>query len=159
MRGNENVLAALNEALREELTAINQYFVHAEMCHNWGYHKLGCVHPEAVDRRDEARRAADRAHPVPRRHADDGTAAAEALGGTVRAQLESDHALEVNAVAMYNRSVQVCPRRGRRCVAPPVHSAAEGRRRARRLARGAAAPDSGGRLRAVPRAADDGSKD
>src|SRR5215510_14597899 len=41
MKGNDKVIAKFNEALREELTAINQYFVHAEMCHNWGYHRLG----------------------------------------------------------------------------------------------------------------------
>ena len=41
MRGNEKVIAALNAALKEELTAINQYFVHAEMCESWGYEKLG----------------------------------------------------------------------------------------------------------------------
>ena len=36
MRGNETVIAHLNEALREELSAINQYFPHAELCHDWG---------------------------------------------------------------------------------------------------------------------------
>ena len=41
MRGNDKVIAQLNEALKEELTAINQYFLHAEMCHSWGYHRLG----------------------------------------------------------------------------------------------------------------------
>ena len=41
MRGNAQVIDQLNLALREELTAINQYFLHAEMCHNWGYHGLG----------------------------------------------------------------------------------------------------------------------
>ena len=43
MRGNDTVIAELNEALREELTAINQYFIHAEMCHSWGYHRLGSL--------------------------------------------------------------------------------------------------------------------
>ena len=41
MKGNPKVIAALNEALKEELTAISQYFLHAEMCENWHYAKLG----------------------------------------------------------------------------------------------------------------------
>jgi hypothetical protein len=41
MKGNAKVVAQLNVALKEELTAVNQYFLHAEMCHKWGYHKLG----------------------------------------------------------------------------------------------------------------------
>jgi bacterioferritin len=50
MRGNDKVIAELNEALREELTAINQYFIHAEMCHNWGYHRLGSyIRKQAID--------------------------------------------------------------------------------------------------------------
>jgi bacterioferritin len=40
MNGNPKVIKELNDALREELTAINQYFLHAEMCENWGYKKL-----------------------------------------------------------------------------------------------------------------------
>ena len=40
MRGTTKVLDALNQALSEELTAINQYFLHAEMYDNWGYRKL-----------------------------------------------------------------------------------------------------------------------
>src|SRR5690349_24896162 len=40
MKGNPKVIDELNKALREELTAINQYFLHAEMCENWGYNKL-----------------------------------------------------------------------------------------------------------------------
>lgn len=40
MKGNENLIAQLNARLAEELTAVNQYFVHAEMCDNWKYEKL-----------------------------------------------------------------------------------------------------------------------
>ena len=40
MKGNEKLLAALNELLADELTAISQYMVHAEMCANWGYQRL-----------------------------------------------------------------------------------------------------------------------
>ncbi len=40
MKGSSKVIDELNKALREELTAINQYFLHAEMCENWGYERL-----------------------------------------------------------------------------------------------------------------------
>jgi bacterioferritin len=40
MKGNEKMLAALNKLLADELTAINQYMVHSEMCDNWGFEKL-----------------------------------------------------------------------------------------------------------------------
>jgi bacterioferritin len=40
MKGNERLIRELNNRLREELTAINQYFVHAEECENWGYKRL-----------------------------------------------------------------------------------------------------------------------
>ena len=50
MRGNPEVIAQLNVALREELTAINQYFLHAEMCHSWGYHQLGAyIKKQSID--------------------------------------------------------------------------------------------------------------
>src|SRR5215510_10008577 len=40
MRGDAEILDVLNEILTSELTAINQYFVHAKMCENWGYRRL-----------------------------------------------------------------------------------------------------------------------
>ncbi|WP_410508222.1 bacterioferritin [Methanosarcina hadiensis] len=47
MKGNEQMIKHLNDRLAEELTAINQYFVHAEMCENWNYERLG----EAIEKR------------------------------------------------------------------------------------------------------------
>ena len=40
MKGNDKIIEHLNARLAEELTAINQYMVHAEMCDNWGYKQL-----------------------------------------------------------------------------------------------------------------------
>jgi bacterioferritin len=106
MRGNDKVIAELNRALREELTAINQYFVHAEMCHNWGYHKLGSyIRKQAIDEMKHAEELIERVLFL------DGTPTMEPLalsvGQNVRAQLESDLKLEVSAVAMYNNAIAV----------------------------------------------------
>ena len=61
MRGNAEVIAQLNEALREELTAINQYFLHAEMCHNWGYHALGkYIKKQSIDEMRHAEKIIER---------------------------------------------------------------------------------------------------
>jgi bacterioferritin len=50
MKGNEKVLAVLNELLAEELTAISQYMVHSEMCDSWGYPRLHqAIEKQAVD--------------------------------------------------------------------------------------------------------------
>ena len=48
MKGNPKVIAGLNEALREELLAINQYFLHAEMCENWNYVRLAAHIKESI---------------------------------------------------------------------------------------------------------------
>lgn len=106
MRGNDKVIAELNEALREELTAINQYFIHAEMCHNWGYHKLGSyIRKQAIDEMKHAEVLIERILFL------DGTPKMEHLdltvGQNVREQFEADLKLEVSAVAMYNKAIQV----------------------------------------------------
>jgi bacterioferritin len=55
VKGHEKIIALLNELLADELTAINQYMVHSEMCDNWNYEKLH----EAIEKRaiDEMRHA------------------------------------------------------------------------------------------------------
>src|SRR5437763_7097522 len=107
MQGNPKVIAALNDALKEELTAINQYFLHAEMCENWHYKKLADhVRKESIDEMRHAEALIERILFL------DGTPNMTELmqltvGANVKAQLESDLKLEINAVSMYNRYVQL----------------------------------------------------
>jgi bacterioferritin len=107
MQGNPKVIAALNEALAEELTAINQYFLHAEMCENWHYEKLAQkIRKESIDEMKHAEVLIERILFL------DGTPNMTEpmqlnIGSNVKAQLEADLKLEINAVAMYNRCVQL----------------------------------------------------
>src|SRR5271169_6436932 len=107
MKGNPKVIAALNEALKEELTAINQYFLHAEMCENWHYGKLAAhIKKESIDEMKHAESIIERILFL------DGTptmteAMQLTVGANVKAQLESDLKLELQAVAMYNRCVRL----------------------------------------------------
>ena len=107
MKGNPKVIAALNEALKEELTAINQYFLHAEMCENWYYEKLGdFIKKQSIDEMKHAEVLIERILFL------DGTPNLTELmkltvGKNVKEQIESDLTLEIDAVAMYNRAIQI----------------------------------------------------
>jgi bacterioferritin len=105
MKGNAEVIAQLNKALKEELTAINQYFLHAEMCHNWGYHRLGAyIKKQSIDEMKHAEKLIERLlflDATPQMNYMDLN-----VGGNVRAQLEADLKLEENAVAMYNAAIK-----------------------------------------------------
>jgi bacterioferritin len=112
MKGNEEVLGLLNQLLTNELTAINQYFVHAKMCQNWGYDRLAAkIREESIDEM---------------RHADEiigrilfleGVPNLQRLGKlhvgeTVREQLESDLQLEYSAIAFLNQGVEASRKAG-----------------------------------------------
>ena len=61
MKGNEAVIAHLNEVLTSELTAINQYFVHHKMCANWGYERLSKKkYEESIEEMKHAERVIER---------------------------------------------------------------------------------------------------
>src|SRR5690242_13761339 len=112
MQGNPKVITVLNEALKEELTAINQYFLHAEMCENWHYSKLGdYIKKQSIDEMKHAETLIERILFL------DGTpnlteTMTLSVGKNVREQLENDLKLEINAVGMYNRAIKVAREEG-----------------------------------------------
>jgi bacterioferritin len=106
MKGKPKVLAELNKALREELTAINQYFLHAEMCESWGYKKLSdYIKKQSIDEMKHAEKLIERILFL------DGSPSMEPLkltvGATVRDVFESDLKLEISAVSQYNDAVRI----------------------------------------------------
>ena len=112
MRGKDKVIASLNLALRAELTAINQYFLHAEMMENWGYHRLGqIIKKQSIDEMKHAEQVIERIlflEGAPNL----GMGLSIKAGDNAKGQLESDLALEIEAVAQYNAGVKTCTEEG-----------------------------------------------
>lgn len=108
MKGNQQVIDRLNTLLAEELTAINQYMVHAEMAENWGYSKLyKDVYDRAIKEMKHAEELIERilyleGQPVV------SNLLKITIGNEVPKQLEHDLNLEVFAVEHYNEAVKVC---------------------------------------------------
>jgi bacterioferritin len=105
MKGNEEVLMLLNQLLTNELTAINQYFIHAKMLENWGYERLGAkLREESIDEMKHADIVIGRIlflEGVPnlqRYHK-------LKVGETVKEQMESDLQLEYAAIAFLNQGI------------------------------------------------------
>ncbi len=102
MQGNPQIIDALNKALTIELTAINQYFVQAKMCKNWGFEKLGAKHyVESIGEMKHAEKLIDRIiflEGVPEIARYD----VIKVGMDVKEQLENDLALETKGVNAYN---------------------------------------------------------
>jgi len=111
MKGNPKVISELNKALREELTAINQYFLHAEMCENWGYRRLSeYIKKQSIGEMKHAEVLMERILFL------DGTPSMQPLvlkvGSSVKDMIQSDLALEVAAVEQYNDAVHVATAEG-----------------------------------------------
>jgi bacterioferritin len=107
MKGEPKVIETLNRGLTVELTAINQYFVQAKMCANWGFGALGkkhydesigeMRHADAIIERIlflEGTPAIGRYNPI-------------RVGATVPEQLENDLKLETDGVKLYNEAIRV----------------------------------------------------
>lgn len=108
MKGNPKVIDALNFLLADELTAISQYIVHAEMCNNWGYEKLaGAIEKRAIEEMKHAETHIERllfleGQPVVsnlnKMH----------IGPDVQTILTNDHSAEEGAIAGYNERIKLC---------------------------------------------------
>jgi bacterioferritin len=105
MKGNEKLIATLNSLLGDELTAINQYMVHSEMCASWGYEKLHKhFEKRAIDEMKHAEKLIGRIlflEGIPivsnlgKMH----------IGAEIPKQLNNDHALESEAIKAYNEAI------------------------------------------------------
>jgi bacterioferritin len=108
MKGNEQVLELLNLLLTNELTSINQYFIHAKMCENWGFDRLaGVLRAESIDEMKHADVLISRILFL------EGVPNLQRLnklhvGETVKEQLESDLELERAALDFLNKGIQTC---------------------------------------------------
>jgi bacterioferritin len=112
MQGDPEVIALLNEQLTSELTAINQYFLHAKMQQNWGLTKLAAyTREESIDEMRHAEKLTDRILFL------DGLPNYQRLGTlnigqTVREQLQSDLAIEVAVVERLRPGIAMCREKG-----------------------------------------------
>ncbi|MFW3170725.1 bacterioferritin [Geodermatophilus sp. CPCC 206100] len=108
MQGDARVIEYLNEQLTSELTAINQYFLHAKMQENWGYNRLAAyTRKESIEEMTHAERLTDRIlfleglpnyqRLLPLR-----------IGQTVREQFESDMAVEVEVLTRLREAIPYC---------------------------------------------------
>lgn len=112
MKGNAEVITALNEILTAELTAINQYFIHARMCANWGYKKLAArKRKESIEEMKDAQVIMDRVLYF------DGVPNVQKLnpvrvGEDAIEQHQNDLALETEAIARLNKAIALCREKG-----------------------------------------------
>ena len=105
MRGDDEIIELLNDVLTAELTAINQYFIHAKMCDNWGYRRLASHgRDESIDEMKHAERLIERIlyfGGVPNLQ----RLFAVRVGETVSEQFDVDVALEYGAVERLNAAI------------------------------------------------------
>jgi bacterioferritin len=107
MKGNEKLIETMNSLLADELTAINQYMVHAEMCESWGYNKL---HEHFEKRAMQEMKHAEKL--IERILFLEGMPIVSELrkihiGATVDKQLARDYGLELGAVTAYNQAIKL----------------------------------------------------
>ncbi|MFH1381593.1 MAG: bacterioferritin [Chloroflexota bacterium] len=108
MKGSPKVIDTLNSLLADELTAINQYMVHAEMCENWGYDKLGeTIQKRAIEEMKHAEKLIGRILFLEGRPTVSELRKMQ-IGAEVPEMFKSDHSLEAGAIKSYNKGISVC---------------------------------------------------
>jgi bacterioferritin len=112
MKGKPEVVAALSEMLKEELGAISQYMLHAEMCENWGYKRLGSfTKKQSIGEMKHAEKLIERIlflEGFPRME----EMGRLNIGKDVPQQLKNDLVLEKEAVTAYNKAIEACRKAG-----------------------------------------------
>ncbi len=108
MRGDKKIIDILNDVLTAELTAINQYFVHAEMCENWGYERLFHeIRKHSIGEMKHAEEVIERIlflEGIPNMQ----RLGKVLIGENVPEMFKLDHALEMDAVARLNPAIEAC---------------------------------------------------
>lgn len=108
MKGNNKIIEQLNGLLADELTAVNQYIVHAEMCSNWGYNKLSeLIKQRAIGEMKHAEKIIERIlflEGIPQV----GSLNKISIGNDIEKQFMNDQLAETGAVKMYNDSIRLC---------------------------------------------------
>jgi bacterioferritin len=112
MKAKPKIIEKLNALLADELTAINQYIVHSEMCANWGYERLHeAIEKRAITEMKHAEKLIERILFL------DGIPIVSKLnkieiGSDVKAQFENDLDAERMAVQAYNEGIQLAVESG-----------------------------------------------
>jgi bacterioferritin len=108
MKGDEKVVSVLNQVLRKELTGINQYFIHAKMCKNWGYERLyKALWDESIGEMKHADEVIERLiflEAIPNMTGYDKIS----VGSNVKQQLENDIGLEMAALTILRPGIRTC---------------------------------------------------
>ena len=108
MKGDPRIIEILNDVLTAELTAINQYFVHAEMCENWGYERLHhIIRKHSIGEMKHAEELIERVLFL------EGVPNVQRLGKinigeNVPEIIKSDYALEMEALPRLNQGIETC---------------------------------------------------
>jgi len=112
MKGDPRVIDLLNEVLTNELTGVNQYFLHARMCENWGYQRLWKkIRAESIDEMKHADELVERIlylEGLPNLQ----RLGTISVGETVLEQLRLDLELEKKAIGVLNRGIELCRQAG-----------------------------------------------